>query len=83
MDVCYNKLFNLLIDKGLKKTEFGKQAGISAKTLAKRSKNETVSMDGLTKICRSWNCSIDDIVDVLPESDAVEGEKSDDQHVSL
>ena len=83
MDVCYNKLFKLLIDKGLKKTEFGKQAGISANTLAKLSKNEKIKIDVLIKICRSLNCSIDDIVDVLPESDAVEGEKSDDQHVSL
>lgn len=45
MDVCYNKLFKVLIDKGLKKTQFGKQAGISASTLAKLTKNETVSME--------------------------------------
>lgn len=83
MDVCYNKLFKLLIDKGLKKTEFGKQAGISASTLAKLSKNETVSMDVLIKICRSLNCSIDDIVDVLPEAPATEGEDQDGQHISI
>ena len=35
MDVCYNKLFKLLIDKGLKRSEFARQAGISAPTLAK------------------------------------------------
>ena len=73
MDVCYNKLFKLLIDKGLKKTEFSKQAGISANTLAKPSKNETVSMDVLIRICRSLNCTIDDIVDVLPEADTAKG----------
>lgn len=73
MDVCYNKLFKLLIDKGLKKTEFSKQAGISANTLAKLSKNETVSMDVLIRICRSLNCTIDDIVDVLPEVDTAKG----------
>lgn len=67
MDVCYNKLFKLLIDKGLKKTEFSKQAKISANTLAKLSKNETVSMEVLIKICRSLNCSLNEIVDILPE----------------
>lgn len=67
MDVCYNKLFKLLIDKGLKKTEFSRQVGISANTLAKLSKNGTVSMDVLIRICRSLNCTIDDIVDVFPE----------------
>ena len=40
MDVCYNKLFKLLIDKGMKKTEFAKEVGISANTLAKLSHNE-------------------------------------------
>ena len=34
MNVCYNKLFKLLIDKNMKKTEFSKAAGISANTLA-------------------------------------------------
>lgn len=67
MDVNYNKLFKMLIDKGLKKTEFAKLVGISANTLAKLSRNETVSMDIIVKICRTLNCSIDDIMDVLPE----------------
>lgn len=74
MDVCYNKLFKLLIDRGLKKTEFAKLAGISANTLAKLSKNENVSMDVLIKICRALDCSLDDIVDILPETKATKGE---------
>lgn len=74
MDVCYNKLFKLLIDRGLKKTEFAKLAGISANTLAKLSKNENVSMDVLIKICRALNCSLDDIVDILPETKATKGD---------
>lgn len=74
MDVCYNKLFKLLIDRGLKKTEFAKLAGISANTLAKLSKNENVSMDVLIKICRALDCSLDDIVDILPETKATKGD---------
>lgn len=66
MDVNYNKLFKMLIDRGLKKTEFAKLVGISANTLAKLSRNETVSMDIIVKICRTLNCSIDNIMDVLP-----------------
>ena len=68
MDVNYNKLFKLLIDKELKKTEFAKAAGISANTMAKLSHNETVSMDIIVKICRYLKCSVDDIMDVLPET---------------
>ena len=62
MDVCYNKLFKLLIDKNLKKTEFAKKVCISQNTLAKLSKNEFVSMQVLVK-----NCTVDDILEVLPD----------------
>lgn len=67
MDVSYNKLFKLLIDKELKKTEFAKEIGISANTLAKLSRNELVSMEVLVRICRYFECSVDDILDILPE----------------
>lgn len=67
MDVCYNKLFKLLIDKGMKKTEFRKLVDISEGTLAKLSYNENVSEDIIVKICRNLNCTVDEILDVLPE----------------
>jgi len=65
MDVSYNKLFKLLIDKGLKKTEFAKLVGISPNTLAKFSRNETVSMDIIIRICRVLDCTVDDIMEVF------------------
>lgn len=66
MDVCYNKLFKMLIDEGLKKGEFRKKVGISEGTLSKLSHNENVSMDVIVKICREMNCTVDEIMDVLP-----------------
>ena len=68
MDVSYNKLFKMLIEKGMKKTEFAKEVGISANTLAKLSRNETVSMEVIIRICRALGCSVDDIMDILPET---------------
>lgn len=67
MDISYNRLFKLLIDKGLKKMEFAKKVGISTNTLAKLSHNEFVSMEIIVRICRKLNCSIDDIVEILPQ----------------
>lgn len=67
MDVCYKKLFKLLIDKGWKKMEFAAKAGISANTMAKLSRNEYVSMEVLIKICRTLECTLDDIIEILPE----------------
>lgn len=69
MNVCYNKLFKLLIDKGWKKTEFAKNAGISQNTLAKLSKNENVSMDVLMKICKCLNCNIEEVVEFILENE--------------
>lgn len=65
MQISYNPLFKLLIDKGLKKTELAKLAGLTPGTLAKLSKNETVSMESLIKICKTLNCSFDDIVKIV------------------
>ncbi len=65
MNVCYNRLFKLLIDKGLKKTEFAKEVGIGQNTLAKLSKNEYVSMEVLVKICKGLDCNIEDIIEII------------------
>lgn len=67
MEISYNRLFKLLIDKGMKKTEFAKIAGLTPETLAKLSKNQTVSMDSLIKMCKTLNCTFDDIVEIVGE----------------
>ena len=65
MKISYNRLFKLLIDKGMKKTELAKVARLTPGTLAKLSKNQKVSMDSLIKICTTLNCSFDDIVEIV------------------
>lgn len=60
----YNRLWKLLIDKGMTKTQMRKAAGISTNILAKMGKGEPVAMDSLAKICVALNCSIDDIVEI-------------------
>ena len=63
--ISYNRLFKMLIDKGMKKTELANEVGITPNTLAKLSKNELVSMETLIKICKYLECSFDDIVEIL------------------
>ena len=67
MALSYNKLWKLLIDKGMTKTQMRLQADISTTTLAKLGKNETVSMDVLLKICKLLDCNVGDIMDVINE----------------
>jgi len=67
MAVNYNKLWKLLIDKGMTKTEMRKQAGLSTNVLAKMGKNETVSMETLARIAAVMECGLDDIVELESE----------------
>ena len=66
MDVSYNKFFKILIDRKMKKKDICEQAGIATSTMAKMAKDENVSLDVLVRICRALNCTMDDILDVLP-----------------
>ena len=70
MAVSYNKLWKLLIDKGITKTEMRKKAGISTTVLAKMGKNETVSMDTLARIAAAMDCGLDDIVEISIETNS-------------
>ena len=63
MSVSYNKLWKLLIDKNMTKTELRIQADIATSTLAKLSKNELVSMEVLLKICKVLDCKIENIME--------------------
>jgi len=67
MAVCYNKLWKILIDRGMSKTELIKSAKISTNAMAKLGKNEDVRVEVLVKICGVLNCSIDDILEIIPE----------------
>lgn len=74
MALSYNKLWKLLIDKGMTKTEMRLKADISTTTLAKMGKNETVSMDVLLRICKVLKCDISDIIEITDKEEKGEGE---------
>ena len=65
MAVTYKKLWKLLIDKEIKKSELQKQAEISGNVLARLNKDEYVSMESLEKICKILNCGIGEIVEFV------------------
>ena len=67
MAVSYNKLWKLLIDRGINKTQLKDQAKISTNAIAKLGKNETVSMITLETICNTLSCSIEDVVEFVGE----------------
>ena len=70
MPVCYNKLWKLLIDRGMSKTDLIKAAKITTNAMAKLGKNKDVRVEVLAKICRTLHSTLDDIVEILPEDTA-------------
>ena len=64
MTYSYNKLWKLLIDKRMTKTQMRKVAGISTNILAKMGKDDPVAMASLAKIAIALQCRLDDIVEI-------------------
>ncbi|MDY6244728.1 MAG: helix-turn-helix transcriptional regulator [Lachnospiraceae bacterium] len=68
MRMNYNKLWKLLIDKQMKKSDLRKRAGISSSSLAKLSKDGNVTTDVLCKICQELDCDVSDIMEFVPDA---------------
>ena len=69
MAVSYRKLWHLLLDKNINRTELQRIAGISDYSSRKLRRDEDVSTEVLTKVCAALGCEVQDIVDFLPEDD--------------
>lgn len=63
----YKRLWKLLIDRDMKKRDLCEKASVSATSLAKLAKGENVNTDILVKICLALDCSIEDIMEIVPE----------------
>lgn len=71
MPVNYNKLWKLLIDKKMKKTDLINKCQISTNVLAKLGKNQYVSLESLEKICVNLDCKLSEIVEIEGGKDNV------------
>ena len=67
MEISYKKLWKALIDKDMKKKDLQAAAGISWASVTKLSKGESVSMEVLMKVCKTLECNIGDIMDLIPD----------------
>lgn len=67
MRISYKKLWVMLVERDMKKTEFAKLAGISAATLAKMGKGANITTDVLLKVCDALDCEISEIMEIVRE----------------
>ena len=65
--ISYDPLWKKLIDAKMTKTELAKACGVSRTTIAKISKNESVCLDVILKICNVLECKVTDVLSILPE----------------
>ena len=65
----YNKLWKLMIDKKINKTELCKEAKVSTNAMAKMGRNESVPLETLSKICDVLKCDLNDIVEIKRKED--------------
>lgn len=72
MAICYNKLWKLLIDKKMTKTQLCKKARVSTNAIAKMGRDEDVRVEVLVKICEALGCNIEDIIELVPNPEEQE-----------
>ena len=65
MRISYNKLWKMLIDKKMKKSDLREKAGISSASLAKLGKGDNITTDVLLRICEAMDCRIEDIFETV------------------
>lgn len=64
MTISYDRLWKLMIDKKINKTQLCEKAGITTNAMAKLGRNETVQVEVLAKICNLLKCNMDDILEI-------------------
>ena len=71
MAISYKKLWKLLIDKDMTAVDLRQTTGIAPNTMTKLRRDEEVSMTVLVKICTALNANIGDIMDLVPDQEAM------------
>lgn len=69
MAISYIKLWKLLLDKKLKRTDLKHLADISANTIAKMGKDLPVNLEVMSRICKALECDIGDVMEMIPDEE--------------
>lgn len=67
LTINYDKLWKLMIDKKINKSQLIQEADITSNAMAKLGKNESVQLETLLKICEVLECGIEDVVEFINE----------------
>jgi putative transcriptional regulator len=79
MKISYNRLWKLLIDKGMTRQDLREKTGISSASIAKMGKGENINTGLLVKICEALNCNTDDIMEIVSDEDSSKSVTSEER----
>lgn len=74
MAVSYKKLFHLLIEKDMTNAQLQQKTGFSANIITRLKRNGYISLDSVESICRVLECTVDDILEFVPDQTEQETE---------
>lgn len=67
MRISYKKLWHVLLDKNMTKQDLRKATGISTTTVQKLTKNESVGIDIILRICEKLSLKVEDVVEFVKD----------------
>ena len=67
VNISYNKLWKMLIDKNMKRKDLMEVAGISSASVAKLGRGDNIQTDVLLRICEALDCTIEDILETIKD----------------
>lgn len=65
MTVSYNKLWQIMKDNRMKKSELAVAASISQYSMTKLNQNKPVAMEVMLRLCKVFHCDIGDLMEVI------------------
>ena len=69
MALSYNRLWHVLVDKKMSRTDLKRATGMTSNALAKLGKDESVPLETLEKVCKVLNCTFDEVVEIVPDKE--------------
>ena len=67
MKVRYNKLWRLMKNNKMKKSDLAKAAQISSYSMTKLNNDLPVGMEVMMNLCKVFHCDIGDLMEVIEE----------------
>lgn len=64
MEISYNKLWKVLVDKKMSKADLRRAADVASGTMTSLRRDKKVSMDVMLRICEALDCDIGDVMSI-------------------